>query len=169
MILFIHLTSKTIVQKAVSTCFFCFARCHERSPSVSHPRHSRWQGWIGREGWAARHLRNPHGDVMSNRRTKKQKKQPNVQIHRCMMSQRHTLLIHTSCTRQKHIMQTWWHDTYQTYPNTQKENTPRALDMQEMSERNLMWACKICQIEINQINVKIRETSWRFLVFHLLF
>ena len=88
---------------------FFFARSHERSPCVSHPRHSRWQGWIGREGWAARHLRNPHGDVIESCRTKNKKNNP---TYRCMQDTK-THILHTLSCRL---------DTHQTYPNLSKKH-----------------------------------------------
>lgn len=117
MILFIHLTSETclIFQKAVSTFFFCKMSWDERSPSVSHPRHSRWQGWIGREGWAARHLRNPHGDVIESCRTKKQKTTQRTDACR---TQRHTLdtLIHHAHVKNISCR------LVDTYPNISKKH-----------------------------------------------
>ena len=112
---------------------------------VSHPRHSRWQGWIGREGWAARHLTKISTEMSCRTKNKKQA------TYRCR-TKTHT---HTSCRL----------DDYQTYLNTQNThaNLPlhsfgHAMDGKTTKKCHkefcLMWACKI------EINLKLRGDFW---------
>lgn len=147
MILFIHLTSETclIFQKAVSTFFFLqnvmrwevSLRISSKALEVTgldRPRRLSCQT-------PQKSPRRCHW-VMSNEKTK------NNPTYRCMQDTKtHTWYIDTSCTRQKHIMQTWYlPGPIQTYPKNTHANLPlwRTLDMdgnvRKKSAASKMWA-----------------------------